>query len=94
MTRPAIVVGLVAAVLTCTGSLWGHSALASTFGDVFLSWGIIAASIPFGGLHNDPPVFLVFAVGAFLNALLWGGITAGVASLLRQVRLRRKDWRA
>lgn len=63
--------------------------MGSQFGDVFLSWGVILASVPFGGLHNDPPVLLVFALGALLNGLLWGGLVSAGVSLLRRIRIQR-----
>ncbi len=89
ISRPALVAGIVAAILTCTGDLWSNTVLGNTLGDAFLAWGVILASIPFGGLHNNPPVYLVFALGALLNGLLWGGIASAAGSIIRRYRAQR-----
>jgi hypothetical protein len=80
---------VIAAALTCTGDFWIDTAFGGTLGDVVFGWSLIVASIPFGGLHNDPPVFLVFALCALINALVWGGMATLVIAAIRHfARLR------
>ena len=88
-SRIGIAVGVVAAVLTCTGDLWSETRLGSMLGDDFLGWGMILASIPFGGLHDNPPFFLVFALAALINAVLWGGLTMLLVAAFRYLRRLR-----
>ncbi len=85
ISRIAIVAGVVAAALTCTGDFWSDTRLGSVLGDIFLGWGLILASIPFGGLHNNPPVILVFVLAALINAALWGGLTTLVVAAFRHL---------
>ena len=82
--RAAWIGAVLAVVLTLTARWWAVTRPASVFADLTLSWGIIFASLPFGGLHNDPPFVLVYAVGLLLNALLWGLASAGLARLWRR----------
>jgi hypothetical protein len=88
VSRIAIIAGVVAAVMTCT-SFWSETALGSIVGDTLLGWGLILASIPFGGLHDNPPVFLVFAMAALINGVLWGGLTSLAVAALRFLRQLR-----
>ena len=89
ISRLALAAGILAAILTCTGDLWSNTTLGSAFGDLFLGWGVILASTPFGGLHSNPPVYLVFALAALLNGLLWSGIVSAASSIVRRHRAQR-----
>ena len=42
-----------------------------------VEFGVIVGSIPFGGLHNDPPEMPLLVIASLLNAMLWGGVAAG-----------------
>jgi hypothetical protein len=69
-----IVAGAAAALtvaLPLAPHSWGESDLASVIAAP-LSFGLILASLPFGGLHSGPPVVPVLALASILNAAIWG----------------------
>jgi hypothetical protein len=65
-------VAFIAAALTALIPLLADNAAVAIVG-IPLSFGVILGSLPFGGLHNGPPVVAVFALACVINAIVWGG---------------------
>jgi hypothetical protein len=51
--------------------------------------GVFLASLPFGGLHNNPPTAPLVIFAAVINAALWGGVAFGLWSLMQDLRIAR-----
>ena len=39
-----------------------------------LEIGVALAAMPYGGLHNSPPMVPVVVIASIINAALWGGL--------------------
>lgn len=42
---------------------------------------VILAAMPYGGLHNNPPLVRVAIIASVMNAALWGGLVYSLKSL-------------
>jgi hypothetical protein len=75
--RSWMVVAAIAAGLTFALPLlparWVESTPFALIG-VPLGFGLIVASLPFGGLHNAPPFLPLAILSSILNAAIWGGV--------------------
>ena len=89
MSCAPLIAATLAIVLTVTAPWWTRTVPTSVFADFTLSWGIIFAALPFGGLHNGPPWLVVAIAGPLLNGLLWAAAAAGLARLMRSNRAPR-----
>lgn|GEM_PF-6540797 len=43
--------------------------------------GVLLAALPYGGLHNNPPLVRVAVIASLINAALWGGLVYSLKSL-------------
>lgn len=49
--------------------------------EIPLELGVIFAAMPYGGLHNNPPVVTVAVIASVINAALWGGLVYSLKCL-------------
>ena len=83
-----VAVGAVAMGLTC--ALFAFKTL-PLIGDV-LALGVLAAMLPFGGLHEAPlPDWAVMAVGVLFNGMVWAAGAHLVGRAYRVVRRSKSE---
>lgn len=82
--RAGLIVGVLAALTTVVAM----SDLVKTWPswlEATIFFGVIIASMPFGGLHDGPPWVPLVIVSALVNGLIWGSIVGGMAGFFRRV---------
>lgn len=82
-----LIVAILMMLVTTTLPLWPQSDVAGLLAAPF-GFGVLFASIPFGGLHNAPPQGPLMLLASLLNGAIWGGAFAtthwGRRGILRQ----------
>ncbi len=84
----SLVAGGIASVLTLTIPLWPERPVVALLG-VPLTFGVVVASVTFGGLHNAPPIAPLTVLASILNGVIWVGIIRAVCGLRDVVRVLR-----